>query len=117
MTLLEKTQKSSDNKVFTLHKEGLFYKCYNKDAMVFVQHVKAYKISEKFIKSVGETVYSIGFPVSEVEKGTLSLEFILGKISAASFMDKGQYIEFSLVNDSLKHGYEDWIHFICRIKR
>jgi hypothetical protein len=27
----------------TLIKEGLFYKCYNKDAMVFVQRVSAYK--------------------------------------------------------------------------
>ncbi len=53
----------------------------------------------------------------EVIKGTLYFEFILEKISAASFMNKGQNIEFSLVNDSLKRGYEDWKDSICGIKK
>jgi hypothetical protein len=37
MTLAEKVNQSADGTLFTLHKEGLLYKCYNEDAMVFVQ--------------------------------------------------------------------------------
>jgi hypothetical protein len=51
MTLLEKTQKSSENNKFTLFKEGLFYKCYNENAMVFTEKVKKYKVSAKQVES------------------------------------------------------------------
>ena len=84
MTTAEKIALAKSNNYFTLFKEGLFYKCYNEDAMVFVQRLRAYKVSTKFIKIVGNTVYSIGFPVGEVEKGNLTLEFISEKIAAKS---------------------------------
>ncbi len=72
MIIAEKTQVSADKTRFTLFKEGIFYKCYNEDAMVFVQNVKEYKVSAKFVKSVEANVYSIGFPVSsELKLGTL----------------------------------------------
>ena len=71
MTTAEKIALAKSNNYFTLFKEGLFYKCYNEDAMVFVQRLRAYKVSTKFIKIVGDTVYSIGFPVGEVEKGSI----------------------------------------------
>ncbi|MEN8122856.1 MAG: hypothetical protein ABFS35_21130 [Bacteroidota bacterium] len=45
MTIKEKTQYSEDKTVFTLFKEGLFYKCYNEDAMVFSKRVKNYKVN------------------------------------------------------------------------
>ena len=63
MTISEKIDNSANHTRFTLYKEGLFYKCYNEDAMVFVKNVKDYKVSEKFVKSVGAEVYSIGFPL------------------------------------------------------
>lgn len=85
MTIAEKTQISTNTTRFTFFKEGLFYKCYNEDAMVFVKNIREYKVSSKFIKSVGATVYSIGFPVSEVENGGLSLEYISEKIGASGF--------------------------------
>ncbi len=34
--------------MFTLFKEALFYKCYNEDAMVFVQKVRVYKPTKSF---------------------------------------------------------------------
>jgi len=49
MTIVEKIILAKSNKQFTLFKEGLFYKCYNEDAMVFVKRVKAYKVNSKFI--------------------------------------------------------------------
>ena len=66
MTIKEKIAYSSDVRRFTLFKEGLFYKCYNVDAMIFVQKVKEYKVSSKHVKATGSNVYSVGFPASEV---------------------------------------------------
>ena len=45
MTTAEKIALAKSNNYFTLFKEGLFYKCYNEDAMVFVQRLRAYKVS------------------------------------------------------------------------
>ena len=73
MTISEKIDNSANHTRFTLYKEGLFYKCHNEDAMVFVKNIREYKVSKNFVKSVGEDVYSIGFPVSEIKKGSLSL--------------------------------------------
>jgi len=47
MTIAEKTQLSGDKDIFILYKEGLFYKCFNEDTMVFSKYVKLYKISVK----------------------------------------------------------------------
>jgi hypothetical protein len=85
MTIAKKIQYSAVKKQFTLHKEGLFYKCYNEDAMVFVQKVKDYKLISKFVKNVGVKVHSIGFPKSEIEKGNLTFESISEKIGAKSY--------------------------------
>ncbi len=56
MTIAEKIASSKDMTVFTLYREGLFYKCYNEDAMVFAQQVKNYKLTAKYVKSVGDHV-------------------------------------------------------------
>lgn len=56
MTIAEKIQISADETKFTLFKEGLFYKCYNEDALIFTENVKEYKVSAKYIKSVGADV-------------------------------------------------------------
>jgi hypothetical protein len=51
-----------------LHQEGIFYKLYNQQAMLFTQNIKALKIKVKFIKAVNQTVYSCGFPASIIEE-------------------------------------------------
>jgi len=45
MTLKEKINHSAKLTQFILFKEGLFYKCYNEDAMVYVKRVKNYKVT------------------------------------------------------------------------
>jgi hypothetical protein len=85
MTIAEKVTQSANSTLFTLYKEGLFYKCYNEDAMLFVQKVRAFKVSDKFVKSVKAKVNSIGFPASEVLNGNLSFESISEKIGTKSF--------------------------------
>jgi short-subunit dehydrogenase len=96
MTIAEKIQYAADKKVVTFFKEGLFYKCYNEDVMVFVKNVKEYKVSGKFVKSVGADVYSIGFPVSEVEKGKMTLEFITKKLKQKVLIQKMKILFFCL---------------------
>jgi hypothetical protein len=43
MDIKEKIAISKQEDSFTLHQEGMFYKCYNEDAMVFVQKIKENK--------------------------------------------------------------------------
>lgn len=104
MTLLEKTKNSINSKVFTLYKEGLFYKCFNEDAMVFSQRVKDYKVTPKFVKSVGAAVLSLGFPVSEVDKGNLTLLSISESVGALSYKDEPEGIVF-LLKEDIKQNY------------
>lgn len=108
MTIAEKIKISADKKCFTFFKEGLFYRCYNEDAMIFVQSVKNYKVNSKFIKSANEIIYNVGFPVSEVEKGNMSLSFISDRICATSIEVNEKYIVFSLPKEVLKQGYLGW---------
>ena len=54
--------------VLCLHKEGIFYKLYNQQAMLFTQNIKSLKVKFKFIKAVKQQVYSCGFPASIIEE-------------------------------------------------
>lgn len=76
--------------------------------MVFVQRVRAYKVTAKFIKRVGDTVYSVGFPVGEVEKGNLTLAFISEKIEANNSEIIDGNIFFATTDIGIKKDYEAW---------
>jgi len=115
MTIAEKIQYSSDKTRFTLFKEGLFYKCYNEDAMVFTQKVRAYKINVKYIKSVGSEVLSLGFPISEIEKENLKLQSILEAIEATVYKEEPYGIVFSLKKD-IKQNYLEYFEEIQKSK-
>ena len=108
MTIAEKIQCSADKTKLTLFKEGLFFKCYNEDAMVFTQRVRIYKVNGKNVKSVGDAVFSLGFPVSEVAKGNLSLASVSEKIGANGFEESDGNIVFSLNDIGIKKNYETW---------
>ena len=115
MTLLEKVNNSANIQAFTMYKEGLFYKCYNEDAMVFSKRVKAYKVSSKYVKSVGAEVLSLGFPASEVDKGNLAFEMISEKLGAVKYDIETQNITFCLKED-IKQGFESWKNTIVMEK-
>jgi hypothetical protein len=55
-----------------LHKEGIFYKLYDLHVMLFTQKIKPLKVKVKFIKTVGQYVYSVGFPASLLDAVTYS---------------------------------------------
>jgi|GEM_PF-537282 len=99
MTIAEKIQVSADKTRFTLFKEGIFYKCYNVDAMLFVKKVREYKVSSKYIKNVGAEVLSMGFPESEVSKGNLTLDMMCELLGAEKYDDEKEKITFYLKND------------------
>ena len=54
-----------------LFKEGMFYKAYNQNPMWFVQHIKAYKVTAKYIKTIQQEEYFIGFPIKYLNSFTL----------------------------------------------
>ncbi len=100
---------------FTLFKEGLFLKCYNEDAMLFVKQVREYKVNSKFVKSVGAEVLSLGFPASEIEKENLTLQSILEAIEATVYKEEPYGIVFSLKKD-LKQNYLEYFEEIQKSK-
>jgi hypothetical protein len=105
MTVLEKIRKSADETRFILYKEGLFLKCYNQDAMVFVERVKNYKVNSKFVKSVGTEVLSIGFPASNVTNNIISLQSISEAIGSTKYNEETYGFVFWLTND-VKQNYK-----------
>lgn len=107
MTIAEKIAKAKDKTIFTLHREGLFYKCYNEDAMVFAKKVRAYKISSKYVKNVDAEVFSLGFPLNEVAKGNLKLLSISEAIVAEYYNEEPHSIVFSL-NEDIKQNYNEF---------
>lgn len=113
MTLLEKTKASADTTRLTLYKEGIFYKCYNEDAMVFVKMVRDYKITSRFVKSIGSEVLSIGFPVSEVENGNLSTAKIEKQIGAVKLEEFDKRLIFYL-GENLKEDYHYWAEHLLQ---
>lgn len=107
MGISEKLQCSSNIRTLKLFKEGLFYKCYNQDAMVFAKLVKPYRVSVKYIKSVGAEVLSLGFPASEVSRGNLTLEMLCEALGATNYEGEGENVTFHLKED-VKQNYESW---------
>lgn len=105
MTVLKKITSSNDPAVFTLYREGMFFKCYNEDAMVFYKCVKAFKITSKFVKRAGSVVLSLGFPQNIIEKGTVTMKGIGEVIGAVSWSEEPHGVVFQLSNE-IKMGYD-----------
>jgi hypothetical protein len=60
MNTKEKIGRATDTTVLCLHKEGIFYKLYDRHAMLFTENIKSLKIKTRFIKAAGQQVYSCG---------------------------------------------------------
>jgi len=68
MTVQEKINLAAQPNKLYLFKEGMFYKIYNENALWFVQYIKPYKVTIKYIKNCKQEVYSIGFPSTFLSK-------------------------------------------------
>lgn len=62
MSILEILQLEKENTSIILHKEGVFWKAYERSAYLFVHHIKAYSVQRKYYKNVGQDIVYIGFP-------------------------------------------------------
>lgn len=77
MTIQEKINFAAQPNIVFLFKEGLFYKLYNQNAMWFINHIKPYKVTVKFVKKVNQNVFTIGFPQSVLKTNALQLNLKL----------------------------------------
>ncbi|MEA3316717.1 MAG: hypothetical protein U9R54_02045 [Bacteroidota bacterium] len=50
-----------------LHKEGLFWKAYEKSAYLFVNFVKSYSVKKKYYKNINYELVYIGFPANSLD--------------------------------------------------
>lgn len=63
--IIEK-ERENQGKIY-LHKEGIFYRAYNRSAYMWVTHICEYEVKTRYVKSVGENIYYVGFPTSALE--------------------------------------------------
>lgn len=99
MTLKDKVQVCPDIKRFTLFKEGLFYKCFNLDALIFAKRVKNNKVILKYVKSFAADVLSLGYRAIETGKGNLHWHLLLKSSVqvATEKMNKGEPLTFQQI--------------------
>ena len=112
MEIKEKIEYSADKQKFTLFKEGIFYKCYNEDAILFANVIKPYKIRPTFVKCVNTVVLSLGFPMSEVENGRIALREIAAKVGAISYKEEELGIVFTLKGEAKRNLHDKKTLFI-----
>ena len=85
----------------------MFFKVYNQNAMWFTQHIKGYKINSKFVKTVNQQLFSIGFPQSLVLANLLvSQNKALLKIE-----EKQGFIAYKINHSSNEQAYVSWCKY------
>ena len=104
MTTKEKIALATQNNKLYCFKEGMFYKVYNQNAMWFTQHIKVYKINSKFVKTVNQQVFSIGFPQSLVLANLL-----VSQNKALLKIEETQgFIAYKINHSSNEQAYVSW---------
>jgi hypothetical protein len=68
MKISEIVLKEENNYKIILHKEGLFWRAYEKSAYLFVTNIKEYNILHKYYKNIGQNIVYIGFPGTYLEQ-------------------------------------------------
>jgi len=104
MNTKEKIALATQNNKLYCFKEGMFYKVYNQNAMWFTQHIKGYKINSKFVKTVNQQVFSIGFPQSLVLANLL-----VSQNKALLKIEETQgFIAYKINHSSNEQAYVSW---------
>jgi len=49
-----------------LLKEGMFYRAYNRSAMRMVSYLKPFKVNHKYVKTVQQEIFYVGFPCTSL---------------------------------------------------
>jgi len=68
MKISEIVKTEQENTQIVLHKEGLFYRVYERSAFLFVKYIKEYQVIKKYYKIVKQEVAYLGFPQSSFSK-------------------------------------------------
>ena len=79
----------------------MFYKLYNQNAMWFLNHVKPYKVSAKFVKTVNQNVFTIGFPQT-----VLSLNKL--QINLKTIKEESNYLCYQVNQTISEQEYASW---------
>ncbi len=103
MNTQEKIDLAANTRQLSLHKEGVFYKLYNQQAMLFTENIKPLKIKVKFIKAVSQQVYSCGFPVTIIEDVKKQLRVLGGEIDGSE-----KLLIITAINWKTKGDYSKW---------
>jgi len=101
MTIKQKIELAAQPNKLYLFKEGMFYKLYNQNAMWFVQNEKPYKVTKKFLKTVNQDVYSIGFP-----QAVLSLNKL--QINLKPIKEETNYLCYQVTQTIREQEFASW---------
>lgn len=92
-----KIEQNNTSNIF-LFKEGIFYRCYEASALLFIKNFKQYKVHKKFFKAVNMEVVYLGFP-------QIALDTLLIGYSTVNIITHDSYIEiagFQLPNNFMQ---------------
>lgn len=112
MTTKEKIALATQNNKLYCFKEGVFCKVYNQNAMWFVQHIKAYKVNSKFVKTVNQQVFSLGFPYSLVVNNSLLYQ----NNKLQKIEETQSYIAYKISYSNKETVYVNWCKKVLELK-
>lgn len=102
MRISEIVKTEEDNKAIILHKEGIFWRAYERSAFFFVINVKNYNVLHKYFKNIAQDIVYIGFPdtyfdtIADLCKQT---NYTLQNVNDKQIIIKGT---------TEKEGFEEW---------
>lgn len=94
-------ESTNTNNIFLL-KEGIFYRAYNRSAMLMVTSIFPYKVHKKWVKNAGEHIYYCGFPQQNLVK--VKQKALVNNYSISNEDEKRLTISNIIANES----YEEW---------
>ncbi len=96
--IIEKERQNS-GKIY-LYKEGVFYRAYNRSAYLWVTHICGYEVKTRYVKSVGENIFYVGFPMTALEK----------RLAHHEYKRDGECVEVECGEDDFDdNGYIAWM--------
>lgn len=91
-----------------LFREGIFYRAYNRSAMRVVETIKSFKINHKYVKTVQQVIFYIGFPCTSFETISIIAANKGWRLMSTSTAESEKMITLwceSIGNEN----YDDWI--------
>jgi hypothetical protein len=103
--------------LFTLYREGVFWSCYNEDAMFFTKYVKAYKVMVKYIKRIHVHVLVVSFP-EKVREGLISsCDELSSSLMSSVAEEVPGVLEYTIGGAGTKDGYAEWCAWLIAEKQ